>query len=221
MSETTRESDVTTPVPWQAGQVATQRRFIPNLPVLTHRGDRRLLYDDLVRDRTVIVHFFNLADHHLYPVTRNLVAVQRLLGDRMGREVSLLSVAVDETGIELPALAEFAKRHQAGSGWHFLTGEPDDIAMIQRVFFFHNMAQPSVDGDHMADEHHADCSVGLLRYGNDAAGLWGSVPTKVDAGQIIDRLSWVQPRTASPTGRLRRGGPYLATANDIAVSNPS
>ena len=44
---------------------------------------------------------------------------------------------------------------------------------------------------------------GLLRYGNAAVGLWGSVPAQADPEWIAERLSWVQPRAA---GRPARPG---------------
>lgn len=55
-----------------------------------------------------------------------------------------------------------------------------------------------------------DCSLGLLRYGNEAVGLWGSVPALTDPEWIVRRLAWVAPRPA-PGGPPRRRGPYPDT----------
>jgi protein SCO1/2 len=201
--------------PWQHGQIATRRRFVPNVPVVTHRGERRMFYDDLIKDRTVVVQFFSLVFHHNYPVTRNMVHLQKQLADRMGKDVFLYSITTDPINDNPTALAEFAQRHRAGDGWTFLTGEPASIEIIQRVFFFHGSAvdsnAPVVSHTHVGGEV-ADCSMGLLRYGNDAAGLWGSVPTRTEPAQIVERLNWIQPdrrdRRITVGGQLRRGGPH-------------
>ena len=190
-------------VAWQPGQLATQRRFLPNVPVVTQDGERHLFYDDLVKDRTVIIHFFSLAYHPNYPVTRNLVAVQRLLKHRLGTGVFMYSITTDPQHDDVQRIAEFARRHHAQTGWQFLTGESDAIDAIKRILFFHTHEQAAHEQDDAPD-----CSMGLLRYGNDQAGLWGSVPAKTDAQQIVDRLSWLEPRQR-PTVGLKRRGPRL------------
>jgi hypothetical protein len=49
--------------------------------------------------------------------------------------------------------------------------------------------------------------MGLMRYGNDAAGLWGSVPTKLDPELIIERIAWLHPSPSMK--RLTRKGPLV------------
>lgn len=197
-------------IPWFPGQVANRRRFIPNVPVLTHDGDRHMFYDDLVKDRTVLIHFFSLAQHANYPVSRNLTHIQKLLGDSFGKSVFLYSITTDPEHDDVPRLAEFAERHQANHGWKFITGEPNAIEIVKRIFFFH-------EGEHADHSNHngvgppPDCSLGLLRYGNDTAGLWGSVPAKSPPQQIADRIQWVQPRASVPAKSLKRGGPHPLT----------
>ncbi|QDT02395.1 hypothetical protein K227x_07710 [Rubripirellula lacrimiformis] len=197
-------------IAWMPGQVASRRRFVPNVPIVTHDNRRKLFYDDLVKDRTVIVQFVSLAYHPNYPVTRNLIDVQRRLGDRLGDDVFMISITSDPENDNVAALAEFSKRHHAKEGWTFVTGDVDSLSLLQQVFFFH--------GDETHQQHHSelqptDCSAGLLRYGNDTAGIWGSVPTKTDAAQIIDRLAWITPnREAKRPKGIRRAGPRFDTA---------
>jgi hypothetical protein len=60
--------------------------------------------------------------------------------------------------------------------------------------------------------HHAhaavegDCSLGMVRYGNEAVGLWGAVPLMSDPRAIVERLSWVTEQAAT-RGEPKRGGP--------------
>lgn len=57
-----------------------------------------------------------------------------------------------------------------------------------------------------------DCSMGLMRYGNEALDIWGGVPARATAKDIAARLSWVRqsdspqnyprPRRRGQSGRL-------------------
>ena len=99
-------------------------------------------------------------------------------------------------------LVRFAERHGVGPGWRLLTAAPAVMERIKNGLFY----TPA-----HAATHQQDCSMGLIRYGNEPAGLWGSVPTRSDPAAIVERLSWVRPRPF-PTGRPRRRGPRIRTA---------
>src|SRR5438105_3549747 len=105
-------------------QSAASKRVFPNVPVDTHEGRRVMFYDDLIRDRLVIINFMSIGHDANYPVARNLVEVQRLLGYRLGRDAFLYSVTVDPRRDTVAALRAFAAAAGAGPGWVFLTG-PD------------------------------------------------------------------------------------------------
>src|SRR5215212_6191681 len=96
--------------------------YFPNVVVHTHEGRRALFYNDLLRGKTVLVNCMSIANDAAYPVTENLARVQRLLGERAGRDVFIYSITVDPVRETPRALAEFAEAHGAGPGWLFLTG---------------------------------------------------------------------------------------------------
>jgi protein SCO1/2 len=188
-------------------------RFIPDVPVMTHEGARAMFYTDLIQDKIVLVGFMSIANDGNYPVTRNLARVQRLLGDRLGREAHLYSITVDAARDTPAALRAFARRQGAGPGWLFLTGDDEALGAIRGAFFASrgghsaHAARPAVSRP--GDRELQDCSMGLLRYGNDAVGLWGSVAALADPAQIAERLSWIEARAPRPGGTpLQRGGPW-------------
>jgi protein SCO1/2 len=207
---------------WVNGQIATGKRFIPNVPVISHLGENKLFYDHLVKNRTVIVQFMSIAHYAGYPVTRNLAQVQRLLRGRLGKDVFLYSITADPLNDTPQALARFATQFSPGPGWLFLTGDQSSLAALKNAFFVHPGGHHHHDGASNASGHNAahakampkpDCSMGLMRYGNDASGLWGSVPTKTDPAMIVERLSWVIPNPVRPKNSpLRRGGPFPTNA---------
>jgi protein SCO1/2 len=175
--------------------------YFPNVVVQTHEGRRALFYNDLLRDRTVLVHCMSIAEETRRPSMASLREVHRLLGDRAGRDVFLYSMTVEPERDTPGALAEFAERLGAGRGWLFLTGSPDVIHSLRGRFFLDAMQSHHA---HAAAE--GDCSLGMLRYGNEAVGLWGAVPRVSDPREIVERLSWVTAQAAT-RGQPKRGGP--------------
>src|SRR3954451_9814821 len=73
-----------------------QQRHLPNLPLVTHDGERVRFYDDLVKDKKVVLTFVSSrVPAQSSTVTRNLAAIQRLFGARVGKDPFLYSVARD------------------------------------------------------------------------------------------------------------------------------
>ena len=214
-----------------AARTDVNRRFIPDIPVTTHRGVELAFYRDLVRDRIVLVHFMSIANHRRYPVMPHLVRFQERLRDRDPDGFSMISITADperDTPVHLAAFAE------AGgvtlSAWHLVTGRPDDIALLKTALFVHRGPEPSPEAvsrkeafefwrNQMGETDPAmfcsqpgdagrDCSMGLMRYGNEALCLWGSTPTRADPALIAKRLDWVDPaRCIGRTRGPRRAGP--------------
>ncbi len=184
----------------------------PDVVVHTHDGRRARFWSDLVRGRTVLLHVFSLRGEAEYPVAANLARVQALLGGRLGRDVFLYSLTTDPEHDTPAALRRFAEEHGAGPGWVFLTGEPAAMALLRARLFLH-AAEP---GEHAGHEP-MDCARGLLRYGNAAAGLWGSVPARAEPAWIAERLAWMAPR-ARASGPPRRRGPLPLAGAALALA---
>lgn len=171
--------------------------YFPNLVVYTHENRKALFYNDLLRGKVVMIHCMSVASEAVYPVLDNLLQVQRFLGDRMGREVFMYSLSLDPVRDTPRVLRAVAARRGVGPGWLFLSGEPDVVRTLRRRLF------ASAGGLSQAAEQ--DGAMGLLRYGNEPVGLWGSVPTKTAPAQIVQRLAWVTPRQPLPGPPRRRG----------------
>lgn len=174
--------------------------YFPNVVVQTHEGQRALFYNDLLRGRTVLVHCMSIAGETHRPALGSLRAVHRLLGDRAGRDIFLYSLTVDPERDTPRALAAFAERQETGPGWLFLTGRPEVMELLRGRLFLDAI------GPHAHAGAEGDCSLGMLRYGNEAVGLWGAVPLQTDPRAIVERLSWVTTQTATG-GEPKRGGP--------------
>lgn len=181
-------------------QIGPYAHHFPNIIVQTHEGQRALFYNDLLRGKMVMINCMSVRNEALLPVTENLARVQRLVRDRIGRSLFMYSISIDPEHDTPRVLRAFAEKHGAGPGWMFLTGEPAAISLLRSRLF--------VSGD--SHDHGTgpaqDCSLALIRYGNEAVGLWGSVPAKTDPELIAMRISWIQPEQSS-NGTPRRAGP--------------
>ena len=166
--------------------------FIPNVVVQTHNNRRAFFYDDLVRDKTVLVHCIASQDAGSSESLEMMAKVQSQLRTQPGRKVFIYSLALDPEHDTPQALRALATKYGAGEQWLFLTGEPASLEFLREHLFTHS-------GGH-------DCSSSLIRYGNEACGVWGAVPASGGAEIILERLAWITPRER-PAGPARRRGP--------------
>lgn len=114
---------------------AAQRGWLPNVPLVAHTGETFNFYDDLVRDRIVLLNFFvvQCQEGRCPAVNQNLRKVQDLVGDRMGKDVFFYSVSLDPERDTVPILREYAEDiFEAKPGWLFLTGKRADVDLLRR-----------------------------------------------------------------------------------------
>jgi protein SCO1 len=160
---------------------ALQQRHLPNVPLLTHDGRRVRFYDDLIRDRKVVLTFLSSrAPAESENVTTNLAAIQHLFGRRVGSDMFLYSIARNPERDTPAALASWATWSGAGRGWTFLTGKPADVEHLRRSLGF-NSDDPVEDAD-------PAFSVGVLRYGTEPEMRWGHCQSQAEARVIAHSL---------------------------------
>jgi cytochrome oxidase Cu insertion factor (SCO1/SenC/PrrC family) len=132
---------------------------IPEASVLDQDGRRLNFYKDLVKGKIVAINFiFTTCTTICPPLTATFRRVQQQLGERAGREVSLISVSVDPRTDTPERLKSFAQKFKAGPGWTFVTGDKSEIDTLLKAF-----------GVATADktEH-----TPMVLVGNDTAGVW-------------------------------------------------
>ena len=126
---------------------ALQQRHLPNVPLVTHDGRDVRFYDDLVKDRKVVLTFVSSrAPAYSTKVTRNLAAIQRLFGKRVGQDLFLYSIARDPERDSRAMLRDWAVWSGAGPGWSFLTGRPGDVETLRKSLGF-GSDDPAEDAD--------------------------------------------------------------------------
>src|SRR5262249_46745978 len=86
-----------------------RERHLPDVALVTQQRETVHFYRDLVGDKKVIITFmYTRCEGTCIPVTANLVQVQRLLGDRVGRDVFFYSITLKPEEDTPDALANYA-----------------------------------------------------------------------------------------------------------------
>ncbi|HEY6252142.1 MAG TPA: SCO family protein [Candidatus Angelobacter sp.] len=171
--------------------------YIPNVVVHTHRGQTARFYDDLIRQRIVLINCMSIRDEASCSNMETVAQLQPLIGEDLGRSVFIYSLTTDPEHDTAAALRRFAEKYNARDGWLFLTGDPAELMTLRARLFTHDGGQ--------------DCSMHLIRYGNEAVGVWGGVSVMIGAKSIAQRVQWITPREA-PAGSPTRGGPSPLSA---------
>jgi protein SCO1 len=136
----------------------------PNVTLTTHEGNEVRFYDDLIKGKTVAIDLIYTTCQYACPLeTAKMAQVQRLLGDRMGRDIFFYSITIDPDHDTPPVLKEYAQRYHAGPGWLFLTGKKADIDLLSKKLGLYTTPDP---------QRNPDGHVPYLLVGNEATGQW-------------------------------------------------
>lgn len=153
----------------------------PNIVLRTQDDKPVRFYDDLVQNKTVLVNFiYTSCQKSCLPTTANLARVHNVLGDRVGRDLVLLSISLDPTVDTPKRLKEYAARFGRFQGWYFLTGNEAEIDALRRSLGVYDL-DPVVDAD---KTQHA----GIVVFGNDTTNRWASLPTLMDYRHIAQTV---------------------------------
>ncbi|HEV2705429.1 MAG TPA: SCO family protein [Pyrinomonadaceae bacterium] len=108
---------------------------VPDVEVLNQDGKPIKFYTDLVAGKLAFVSFmFATCEESCPMLGENLARLQGLLGDRLGKDVSLISVSLDPENDTPERLKAWGKMFGARSGWTFITGRKNDIDRIIKAF---------------------------------------------------------------------------------------
>ena len=136
--------------------------YFPNVELIDQYGHKLRFYDDLLKGKTVAIEQFYTHCIDICPLeTARLAQVQKMLGDRVGKDIFFYSISIDPKRDTPEVMKKYAETYHVGPGWLFLTGKKEDIDLINKKLGFQD-PQP---GDRDGHSPH-------LLLGNEATGQW-------------------------------------------------
>ena len=103
-------------------------KYFSDVELINQDGEKLRFYSDVLKDKVVIINaFFSTCTSVCPPMNRNLEKIQDALGDRLGKDVFLVSISVDPETDTPARLKEYSRRFHARPGWSFLTGKKENV----------------------------------------------------------------------------------------------
>ncbi len=179
VSQLTRAQQPPTPAETPA------HKYFTDVELINQNGEKMKFYSDLIQGKVVIINsFFATCQGSCLPLNQNLAKVQEALGDRLGKDVYILSISVDPTVDTPPNLKAYAKKLQARPGWYFLTGTKENVEFaLKKIGHFVPEKQ-----DHL----------NLFIIGNERTGLWKKafgLAKSEELVKVVDSVVNDQPKT--------------------------
>jgi protein SCO1 len=140
-------------------QKPDQKKPIPDAELFNQDGKKIHFYSDLIKDKVVIVSLFFTSCASICPMQgESLSKLQATLGDRLGRDVYLVSVSMDPEGDPPERLKIWGLQFGAKPGWTLVTGKKSEIDKVAIAL----TGAPAVKGEHSP----------VVFVGSDKTGRW-------------------------------------------------
>lgn len=132
---------------------------IPDVEITDQDGSRLHFYSDLIKGRTVAINFIFTTCTYVCPMQgENFSKLQRALGEKIGKDVFLISVSVDPANDTPQRLKAWGKKFDARPGWTLVTGEKSEIDTLLQAL----TGGPAIKGEHSP----------IVLVGNFDRGVW-------------------------------------------------
>ena len=152
---------------------------IPDVMVVDQDGAKRRFYSDLIKDKVVIMSFFFTSCQSMCPAMNfGLKKLEAELGERLGKDVFIVTVTKDPETDTPRRLKEYARSLKTKPGWTMITGDAQTIGKI--VYDF--------TGDRLGKDSHNT----IFIIGNDKNGSWADLSgyaSPAELRQQIDAVS--------------------------------
>ena len=164
--------------------------YFPNTLLTNQDGRQMRFFDDMIKGKVVVINFIFTSCSDSCPLeTARLRQVQKLLGERVGKDIFFYSISIDPLSDTPQVLKAYAQRFKAGPGWQFLTGEFDAVTELRHKL---GLFIEGVDNGRTKDHNLS------LIIGNQQTGRWMKASPFENPWILADQLAntlqnWKQP----------------------------
>ena len=170
-----------------SGREMMRRRFFPDVVLTTHEGKQARFYQDLLKDKIVVLNLMYANCQGVCPIiTANLARAQKILFEQGKKDVFFYSLTVKPEEDTPEKLAAYAEKHHTGPGWRFLTGKPADVELLRSKLGF-------VDLKPQVDQEDPGRHSGMVRFGNEPHAWWAACQGQANPEWIAREISYVIP----------------------------
>ena len=167
---------------------------LPDIEVTNQHGEKLRFFEDLVRDRALVVNFMYTACPKICPgTTSNLVRLHERLGTSADQEVTFVSVTLDPDVDSPEVLHRYWSAFGSHPRWQYITGSYEEIELLRRRMGVYDL-DPVIDADRTQHS-------GIITLGNDRDNRWVALPALSaveDLADAVVRFSRRGVRIASP-----------------------
>jgi protein SCO1/2 len=165
-----------------AAEAATAEPRIPDVNCLDQNGKKLRFHTDVVNGKVVVISFIYTTCPILCTrIGESTARLQKALGDRVGRDVHLISVSTDPVTDTPEKLKAWAARLKAKDGWTMVTGEKAEMDRLLKV----------LTGDTSGNKTHSP----LLLIGNEAKNVWTESYAFESSASLIQQIDRVSAAT--------------------------
>ena len=147
-------------------------KYFSDVELIDQDGQKVRFYSDVLKNKIVAINtFFTTCTNICPPMNRNFEKLQDALGDRLGKDVFLVSITVDPETDTPTRLKEYGNRFHARPGWMFLTGKKENVDWALYKL-----------GQYVETK---DAHTSIFIIGNEPKGLWKKAFGLAPAEQLI------------------------------------
>ena len=147
-------------------------KYFSDVELIDQDGKKYRFYSDILKNKVVAINtFFTTCTNICPPMNRNFEKMQEALGDRLGKDVFLISITVDPETDTPPRLKEYGRRFHARPGWLFLTGKKKNVDWALYKL-----------GQYVETK---DAHTNIFIIGNEPKGLWKKAFGLAKAEELI------------------------------------
>jgi protein SCO1/2 len=155
---------------------------LPDVEIVDQDGRTHHFYSDLIEGKLVVVNAVYTSCTNVCPMMeRSFANLQNALGDRLGKDVFLISISRDPDRDTPARLKEYGGRFHAKPGWMFVTGRHDAIDRLLRA----------LTGDRALPGGHST----VAWIGNGTNGTWLRTYGADDPSRTIELLNEIATRS--------------------------
>lgn len=159
--------------PEMHGNPEGAKKYFTDTVLVNQDGKPMRFYTDLLAGKTVVINVFFTSCKGVCPIlSQKVAAIQERLGERLGKDLHLISISVDPETDTPERLKEYSRRFKAADGWYFLGGPKENVD-----FVLHKLGSRA----EMKEAH-----TNILIVGQESTGYWKKVLGLAPPAEIVE-----------------------------------